>query len=123
MDDAWMEQAACIDTDPAIFFPEARTAGADAARARARTICRGCPVRVECLDAAMLEEAGQQGWRSGIRGGLTPSERDKRARGVRWCPVCGTRFASSRHGRPHCSEECRLVARADTIERSRERVA
>lgn len=36
----------------------------------------GCPVRMECLDAALTEERGQSGsFRSGIRGGLTPMQR------------------------------------------------
>ena len=48
---------------------------------RAEFLCRGCPVRQECLDAALREEAGESGeglgwrYRHGIRGGLTPFQR------------------------------------------------
>jgi WhiB family redox-sensing transcriptional regulator len=47
--------AACLDTDPDLFFPPE---GDDGARAKA--ICASCPVRSECYDLACAngEEAG-----------------------------------------------------------------
>jgi Transcription factor WhiB len=45
----------------------------------ARRICAACPVTAECLDAAMLEEAGETK-RHGMRGGLCPSERYRLAK-------------------------------------------
>jgi len=49
----------------------------DGPREEALRVCGLCPVRSECLEAAMEEEAGQfHGYgRFGIRGGMTPTER------------------------------------------------
>lgn len=62
----WAAYAACRTADPDLFFP----ADDDAARA-AVTICRGCPVREECLDWALEVRV-----RYGVWGGTT--ERDRR---------------------------------------------
>ena len=45
----WMLRAACRGMDPDLFFPE-RGEITDACK----TICRGCPVRLDCLDYAMV---------------------------------------------------------------------
>lgn len=69
--DPWHGQAACGD-DPEAMFP-----GSNAAKVReAKALCRGCPVREECLADAMKTE-GNKGKlrRYGIRGGLTPTAR------------------------------------------------
>ena len=65
----WRDRAACKgDTDP--FFSDDR-----ADTEHARWICRTlCPVRAECLTAAMDEEGGRK-LRHGIRGGHTADER------------------------------------------------
>jgi WhiB family transcriptional regulator, redox-sensing transcriptional regulator len=62
---AWAAQAACVHTDPEIFFPPA----GDPAR-EARKICGHCPVRDDCLTYAL--EANES---FGIWGGLDPEER------------------------------------------------
>ena len=64
-DFGWWEQAACLGQGIHDFFPETR---ADLARARA--ICGGCPVRVECLHYAEQNPSPQ-----GVWGGLTERER------------------------------------------------
>lgn len=62
-----------------LFFP----IGPDKAElaAKAKTICRVCPLREECVDAALEEETGTLVYgRFGIRGGLEPIERLRLAR-------------------------------------------
>jgi hypothetical protein len=45
--------------------------------ARARALCRFCPVALQCLELAMYREAGRR--RHGVWGGLTPWQRDRLA--------------------------------------------
>jgi hypothetical protein len=59
--------ALCAQTDPEIFFPE--KGGSTVA---AKKVCMRCPERVDCL-----EDVLQTRERFGIRGGLSPRERDK----------------------------------------------
>ncbi|MFC8732153.1 WhiB family transcriptional regulator [Luteimicrobium sp. NPDC057192] len=67
----WDERAACKDWPTEMFFPEGRvpTSWYDPARA----LCDACPVWETCLNAAMREETGN--YRFGMRGGLTPKQR------------------------------------------------
>jgi hypothetical protein len=67
----WRARAACRDVDPEMFFPvaEAGTPAGDVAILHAKRVCRGCPVRAECLTFA-LEVLPY-----GIAGGLTADER------------------------------------------------
>lgn len=62
----WAAYAACRQADPDLFFP---AEGDDAAVAL--RICRGCPVRAECLEWALDSRV-----RYGVWGGTT--ERDRR---------------------------------------------
>lgn len=74
-DSSWEQDAACRTADPEAWFPITGT-GAPAIR-----ICRQCPVRQACLDAAMAEENGLPvDHRHGIRGGLTRKQRYALAR-------------------------------------------
>ncbi len=61
----WMDDAACAQTDPDMFFPEKGGSTRNAKR-----ICGGCDVREQCLEYALA--TGQQ---EGIWGGLAPRER------------------------------------------------
>ncbi|MFB7782219.1 WhiB family transcriptional regulator [Streptomyces vinaceus] len=71
-DHTWQDRAACRSTphhrvDLCLFFPEPdETDRIHAAKA----LCRQCPVRRTCLDAAL-----ENGDREGIRGGMTEEER------------------------------------------------
>lgn len=84
-DTTWLDRAACARIeDPDVFFPNA-AAGEHYGRT-AKWICRRtCPVREECLTAALDHEVGkpaEERW--GIWGGLTPQQRanlDPRRRG------------------------------------------
>lgn len=69
-DHRWQDDAACSDTSNTVFFP---TVGS---YERAKAICAGCVVRVECLSYAL-----RTGQPEGVWGGLAPHER-KRLRRV-----------------------------------------
>lgn len=62
---AWMAEALCRGTDPAVWFP---TRGGPAGVQKA--LCRACPVRAQCLAAAM-----RHGETIGLWGGLSGLER------------------------------------------------
>lgn len=78
----WVERAACRGADPALFFPHDRGDHDNACQegfacervklARARAICRGCPVRRECLAYALRSFQ-----KEGVWGGTTPQERGR----------------------------------------------
>jgi WhiB family redox-sensing transcriptional regulator len=61
----WQERANCLGVDPDLFFPER-----GASTREAKAVCRGCEVRVECLEYAL-----QHGEKFGIWGGLSERER------------------------------------------------
>lgn len=61
----WRDMAACLGMDTEIFFP--RKGGT---AEKAKEVCSGCPVRAECLDDAL-----RLGDETGVRGGLTASDR------------------------------------------------
>jgi WhiB family redox-sensing transcriptional regulator len=64
--DDWASRAACsADTPDALFV-------SGAAQHRAKTVCRGCPVRTECLADALDNRV-----EFGVWGGMT--ERERRA--------------------------------------------
>lgn len=58
----WYQEAACIDTDPDIFFDSQRYGDA-------KKVCAGCPVREVCLEHAIENEP------FGVWGGKTPEGR------------------------------------------------
>ena len=71
---SWTDRAACAVHDPDLFTPRGR-GGTPADWATPRAICHTCPVRGECLGAAIDED---DAW--SMRGGLTPDERRALAR-------------------------------------------
>lgn len=68
----WMDQAACRDYDPELWFPIGTTGPALQQTTAAIGVCEGCPVREQCLDFAL--EVGAD---DGIYGGVTPDGRRK----------------------------------------------
>ncbi|MFV8141921.1 WhiB family transcriptional regulator [Mycolicibacterium senegalense] len=66
-------EAACHGEDPNEFFPKKGRSAANAKR-----ICRRCPVRVGCLDAAI-----GSGQRYGVWGGFTDPDRARIAKEIR----------------------------------------
>lgn len=71
-----LDAAFCIGHNPEIWYADRKTPYDRDARAFALALCKDCPVRQVCLDAA-LEAEGEvtKHSRFGIRGGLTPSQR------------------------------------------------
>jgi len=63
----WQQLAACRGADPDIFFPERGSS-----TKTAKSICRACSVRAECLEYAIVSTQ-----RFGIWGGFSERERRK----------------------------------------------
>ncbi len=61
----WMRDARCREMSPEIFFPPLGESTSEA-----KYVCRGCPVRADCLAYAM-----ENGENHGVWGGLTSRER------------------------------------------------
>ncbi|MFI9559150.1 WhiB family transcriptional regulator [Nonomuraea endophytica] len=72
----WWDFAACVGTDPDLFYPTR-----DDSPAEALHICRICQVRTECLSHCLLH-----GETHGIWGGTTEAERDAIRQAVTECP-------------------------------------
>lgn len=107
-DGTWQLRAACRGLNPAAFYP-GRGIEIDV-----DDVCpRDCPVRLECLNAAMSEDEGIWGrWREDTR--LTVR------RLARQCPQCFTPIA--RHTRQlFCSDECVETA-ASSVNGERARI-
>jgi WhiB family redox-sensing transcriptional regulator len=73
-DETWKVDAACAGaTLPDIFYAAAGTY----TEQQAKETCAACPVRVRCLEWALLWDAATAGESWGIHGGLNGVERDK----------------------------------------------
>ena len=64
-DTGWKARANCAGLDPDLFFPER-----GASMKEAKAVCRGCVVREECLEYALVN-----GEKFGLWGGLSERER------------------------------------------------
>lgn len=64
----WVEDAACRDADPRLFFPE--TPGGGDPHQVIADYCRQCPVAAACLESALTHRE------TGIWGGLTEVQRE-----------------------------------------------
>jgi WhiB family transcriptional regulator, redox-sensing transcriptional regulator len=71
----WRSAGACLSADPDLFFPVSSTGPAERQIARAKMICAGCGVRLECLDFAV-----SHGQVYGIWGGTTAEDRQRARR-------------------------------------------
>ncbi|MFB6813072.1 WhiB family transcriptional regulator [Streptomyces sp. NPDC056347] len=90
----WADRAACIKHGDVFLPPRTER---DATPDKALKICAACPVRPECLTAAMEEELGNDQYRrAGVRGGLTPVERARLGRSLRHKGSTGPRKKTSR---------------------------
>lgn len=98
---AWMEQRACIDVPPEVFFP-----GQGESLETAQAICATCPVTAQCLTLALSNNEAY-----GVWGGLSAQARERlpRRHKVRSVARCGTLAgyaAHRRRGEETCSR-CR----------------
>jgi len=66
MSQSWQEYAACIGTDPELFFDkyEADKSKDGVVRNNVKALCMSCPVRQQCLETA--EENGLTGLFGGV---------------------------------------------------------
>lgn len=67
---SWRFLAACASYDPDLFFPIGSSGPALRQTARAKAVCAGCPVRLECLNWAQNTHQTH-----GVWGGLDENER------------------------------------------------
>lgn len=67
---AWRRSAACRDVDPTLFFPVGVTGPAIPQIAEAKAVCRRCPVRLACLQYALVSYQ-----EFGVWGGYDEEER------------------------------------------------
>lgn len=66
----WRYSAACRDVDPELFYPAGTDGPALLQIAKAKTVCRHCPVRAQCLAWAMANSELY-----GVWGGMSEDER------------------------------------------------
>jgi WhiB family transcriptional regulator, redox-sensing transcriptional regulator len=73
LEEVWQLRAACRGPDASLFFPPShfeRKEEKEAREARAKSICRTCPVNRQCLEYALRIREPH-----GIWGGLNETER------------------------------------------------
>lgn len=58
----WRHAAACRDENPELFFPVGTAYPALQQAARAKAVCRRCPVRANCLAEALATGQGFGVW-------------------------------------------------------------
>lgn len=68
---AWANRGNCLGVDADLFFPER-----GASSAEAKEVCRGCVVKAECLEYAIVNQE-----KFGIWGGLSERQRRRLRRG------------------------------------------
>ncbi|PQM51801.1 WhiB family transcriptional regulator [Mycolicibacter virginiensis] len=95
--EVWTDQAPCAQTDPDAFFPDK-----GGTTRHAKTVCRACPVRAECLQYALDNDE-----RYGVWGGLSERELRRVRAGENVIPTAG-----ARGGRPPKNRRAEEVARA-----------
>jgi|688.fasta_scaffold1008164_2 hypothetical protein len=101
----WMDEAACKNMEPEIFFTDTRRQISEEAQLALKT-CNRCPVKKQCLDENIREM-----W--GIWGGTTAEERQsgRVAFGKQVsCKICGTIFYTKSNN-TLCSQKCQSKSR------------
>lgn len=71
MTPAWLDRAACAGAYADAWFPDASASATHELR-YAKTVCGRCDVQAECLEDALERKDGY-----GLRGGLTPKQRQR----------------------------------------------
>ncbi len=74
---SWQDRAACTGMDRRLFFgpDDEPRPDREIREAKAKAVCKRCPVRVQCLDYALRHSI-----RHGIWGGLNEEERARERR-------------------------------------------
>ena len=113
---SWVEEAACAQTDPELFFPEKGQPSA-----LAKLVCRRCPVIAQCLEYAVNSPILLEG----VWGGTSMKQRQelRRQRSVQTrnnFDACGTPAGARRHYRAK-EVPCASCRRAEAVERAERR--
>ena len=74
----WVDDAACVGTDPELWFPTTTSEKRGDPYREARAICRTCPVVEPCLADALRVDAEHGA--HGMRAALTPGQRSEMRR-------------------------------------------
>lgn len=108
----WLEQAACRGVDVNVFYPSDADKNPSCYK-EARRLCAGCPVIAPCLADALATEPARS-WRFGMRGGLTPKERNRIAHAPEkpLCEVCLHPIVGRGNGAKTCSARCAKIREA-----------
>ncbi|MDE3205134.1 MAG: WhiB family transcriptional regulator [Acidobacteriota bacterium] len=128
--DTWQPLSSCADPKLAAganWFP-AQHHARDAATEQAYRVCAACPVRIQCLAYALLQDRNRD---RSIFGGVSPRRRSRLKRilaeaglpiALRVCTHCGRRFSTTityPRERVCCSDTCR-AARRRTLSQGQE---
>ena len=65
----WMDKSACDNSNSDLFFDKNKSHDA-------KELCDTCPVRIQCLAKALVDEKGTSR-RTGVFGGMGPKERER----------------------------------------------
>ena len=102
MIDYWQGRAECAKYDPQLWDTDEPDPGTLA-------VCGRCPVKGECLQDALVRCESH-----GVRGGLTPRQREAirlgrrvPAAGPRTCRACKRTFEPKHHRARYCGKECK----------------
>ena len=58
----WLDESACADEDPELFFPVGEGPTAQAQAREAKAVCRGCDVQLNCIDYAIRAKVSDGVW-------------------------------------------------------------
>lgn len=58
----WQDRAACLEEDPELFFPPGSTGPSAVQAEEAKTVCRRCPVKLDCAGYAVRTKAANGVW-------------------------------------------------------------
>lgn len=99
----WQDAAICSGTDPEAFFPEKGGSVREA-----KQICRLCPVQLDCLDHALVNDE-----RFGVWGGFSERERRRMKRGEAVTPTDTNKpnLRSNGHGHACRCDQCEVLYR------------
>jgi WhiB family redox-sensing transcriptional regulator len=104
----WRSRAACRTEEPELFFPVGTSGPALVQQALAKSVCRRCPVMIQCRTWALTT-----GQAAGVWGGMSEDERRavRRRERVDLLLPRGLRVAAQEEPRPGGCE-CRRAADA-----------
>lgn len=97
--DNWQADANCRDTNPDVMQPEVAS---DEDVNEAKAVCKGCPVRLQCLELAK-SQPDPYGVHAGQWFGHKPAP-------VVCCAWCSTPLTAQRSTRSYCNDTCRKRA-------------